>query len=162
LELGDLDLPRLLGDRLVVEQSDLLSRLTPLLQPSDVEALALEQPGLQLRGAIASRSRLVTQNRCRHLLEAWRGQELQTLERCIARLLQAEASPPQTPEPAAAATPPLLSHDMEGRIDDLFQQLNGEALRFQEAYYRERRHLLALDQQRCSSDEETYGVRSAG
>jgi DNA primase len=154
LELGELDLPRLLGDRLVVEQSDLLSRLTPLLQPSDVEALALGQPELQLRGAIASRSRLVTQNRCRHLLEAWRGQELQTLERCIARLLQAEASPPQTPEPAAAA-PALLSHDMEDRIDDLFQQLNGEALRFQEAYYRERRHLLDLDRQRCSSDEET-------
>jgi DNA primase len=158
LELGELDLPRLLGDRLVVEQSELLSRLTPLLQPSDVEALALAQPGLQLRGAIASRSRLVTQNRCRHLLEAWRGQELQTLERCIARLLQAEASPPQTPEPAAAA---LLCHDMEGRIDDLFKQLNVEALRFQEAYYRERRHLFALDRQRCSSDEETFAARGA-
>jgi DNA primase len=158
LELGELDLPRLLGDRLVVEQSDLLSRLTPLLQPSDVESLALGQPGLQLRGAIASRSRLVTQNRCRHLLEAWRGQELQTLERCIARLLQAEASPPQPSEPAA---PPLLGHDMEGRIDDLFQQLNVEALRFQEAYYRERRHLFALDRQRCSSDEETFAARGS-
>jgi DNA primase len=158
LELGELDLPRLLGDRLVVEQSDLLSRLTPLLQPSDVESLALGQPGLQLRGAIASRSRLVTQNRCRHLLEAWRGQELQTLERCIARLLQAEATPPQPFEPAAD---PLLCHDMEGRIDDLFQQLNGEALRFQEAYYRERRHLFALDRQRCSSDEETFAARGS-
>jgi DNA primase len=92
------------------------------------------------------------------LLEAWRGQELQTLERCIARLLQAEASPPPPPEPAAA---PLLCHDMEGRIDDLFQQLNVEALRFQEAYYRERRHLFALDRQRCSSDEETFAARGS-
>ena len=123
-----------------------------------MESLALGQPGLQLRGAIASRSRLVTQNRCRHLLEAWRGQELQTLERCIARLLQAESSPPQPSEPAA---PPLLGHDMEGRIDDLFQQLNVEALRFQEAYYRERRHLFALDRQRCSSDEETFAARGS-
>jgi DNA primase len=50
---------------------------------------------------------------------------------------------------------------MEGRIDDLFQQLNVEALRFQAAYYRERRHLFALDRQRCSSDEETFAARGS-
>jgi DNA primase len=50
---------------------------------------------------------------------------------------------------------------MEGRIDDLFQQLNVEALRFQEAYYRERRHLFALDRQRCISDEETFAARGS-
>ena len=33
-DLADLDLPRLLGDQLVVEQSALLSRLTPLLEPN--------------------------------------------------------------------------------------------------------------------------------
>ena len=56
----------------------------------------------------------------------------------------------------------MVSALQEGRIDDLFQQLNVEALRFQEAYYRERRHLFALDRQRCSSDEETFAARGSG
>jgi DNA primase len=43
---------------------------------------------------------------------------------------------------------------MEERIETLFLQLNADALRFQEAYYSERRHLHELDQRRCSDFAE--------
>jgi DNA primase len=145
-ELADLDLPRLLSDRLLLEESDLQARLVPLLQPSELQRLSLEQPLLQLRGAIALRSRLATEKRCRHLLDAWRSQNLRTLEHCIAQLLQGELT-----------EAPPVALDMEERIEALFAQLNADALRFQESYYAERRHLSELDQRRCSG----YGERAA-
>ena len=149
-ELADLDLPRLLSDRLLLEESELQGRLVPLLQPSELQRLSLEQPLLQLRGAIALRARLATEKRCRHLLDAWRSQNLRTLEHCIARLLEGESSLP--PSPAPQALP--VGADMEERIETLFLQLNADALRFQEAYYSERRHLHELDQRRCSDFAE--------
>ncbi|MCP9841183.1 DNA primase [Synechococcus sp. J7-Johnson] len=139
-DLADLDLPRLLSDRLLVEESDLLNRLTPLLEPSELQRMALAEPLLQLRGTTAVLERQRSLKRCRHLLDAWGSQRLETLERCIARLLEeseAEAS-------AAAAL------SMESRIDLMFAELNGDALRFQELYYNERRHISHLDQQRCA------------
>ena len=39
---------------------------------------------------------------------------------------------------------------MEQRIHTMFEDLNAEALRFQELYYSERRHIQHLDQQRCA------------
>ena len=39
--------------------------------------------------------------------------------------------------------------DGETRIEALFQQLNADALRFQELYYTERKYLQELDQRRC-------------
>ena len=149
-DLADLDLPRLLADRLIVEaaHSVLLNRLTPLLEPSDVQRLSLAQPELQLRGAAASLERQRTLKRCRHLLDAWGSQRLATLEQCIAQLLV-------DPTPAG----PLL--DMEGRIEELFQALNADALRFQEAYYSERRYLEALDQRRRAGYEEIVATPAA-
>jgi len=158
-DLADLDLPRLLADRLLVESegSALLSRLTPLLEPTEVQRLSLCQPELQLRGATASLERQRTLKRCRHLLDAWGAQRLATLEQCIAQLLgepsaTIDSPPPDAPAPAPAAgssdglSAPLL--DMEQRIDQLFAALNSDALRFQDAYYSERRYLDALDQRR--------------
>ena len=149
-DLADLDLPRLLADRLLVDpaSSTLLSRLTPLLEPSEVQRLSLAQPELQLRGATASLERQRTLKRCRHLLDAWSAQRLATLEHCIAQLLEAPIDPA-----------PLL--DMEQRIDQLFAGLNGEALRFQDAYYSERRYLDSLDQRRCASYEEIVAIPAA-
>ena len=136
-DLADLELPRLLADQLVVEQSDLLSRLTPLLEPSEVQRLALAQPLLQLRGVTAALERQKCLKRCRHLLDAWSSQRLETLERCIARLLDPEAAP--------AAPASGWVGDMETRIEALFMELNADALRFQELYYGERRYLEELD-----------------
>jgi DNA primase len=169
VDLADLDLPRLLGDRLLIEDSGLLDRLTPLLQPTDVQRLALEQPLLLLRGALALRARLATEKRCRHLLDAWSSQRLQTLEHCIAHLLELEQADGGAADeesasagPAASApalTAPLL--DAEARIEALFAELNGDALRFQEAYYSERRYLVDLDQRRCAAYEEVLAQSAA-
>jgi DNA primase len=50
---------------------------------------------------------------------------------------------------------------MEQRIDQLFAGLNTDALRFQEAYYSERRYLDSLDQRRCAAYEEIVAVPAA-
>jgi DNA primase len=148
-DLAELDLARLLADQLLMEQSALLDRLTPLLEPSELERMSLAQPLLQLRGTTAALERQRSLKRCRHLLDSWRGQNLETLERCIARLLEEEAA-------AAGQAPGSGSgHDMETRIEALFAELNRDALRFQELYYNERKHIGHLDRQRCAGLEET-------
>jgi DNA primase len=163
VELADLDLPRLLSDQLLLSDaevpSDLLTRLTPLLEPTDVQRLALANPLLQLRGATASLERQRSLKRCRHLLNAWSAQRLETLERCIARLLEAghgtgeaSADPPGARDPSGALQPAAL--DMEARIEAMFADLNGDALRFQELYYNERQHIAHLDQQRRAGFED--------
>jgi len=156
LELADLELPRLLTDQLLLSDaespSDLLTRLTPLLEPTDVQRLALANPLLQLRGATASLERQRSLKRCRHLLNAWSSQRLETLERCIARLLEEGQAAPAEPVADQPLQPVAL--DMEARIEAMFADLNGDALRFQELYYNERQHIAHLDQQRRAGFED--------
>jgi DNA primase len=151
--LSALDLPRLLSDQLLLIDadvpSDLLTRLTPLLEPTDVQRLALGNPLLQLRGATAALERQRSLKRCRHLLNAWSAQRLETLERCIARLLADAASAASPSEPSAAD-----GVDMEHRIEVMFRDLNSDALRFQELYYNERKHIAHLDAQRRAGFED--------
>jgi DNA primase len=146
-DLAELDLPRLLSDQLLMDQPDLLGRLTPLLEPSDVQRLSLQNPQLQLRGATAALERQRSLKRCRHLLNAWGTQRLETLERCIARLLEEDSAP----APAGL--------DMETRIDAMFAELNSDALRFQELYYNERQHISHLDDQRRAGYEDVLRQR---
>jgi DNA primase len=146
-DLAELDLPRLLSDQLLMDQPDLLGRLTPLLEPSDVQRLSLQNPQLQLRGATAALERQRSLKRCRHLLNAWGTQRLETLERCIARLLEEDS----------ATAPAGL--DMETRIDAMFAELNSDALRFQELYYNERQHISHLDDQRRAGYEDVLRQR---
>ena len=153
-ELADLDLPRLLTDQLLLENSALVSRLTPLLEPGELQLLSLANPMQQLRGTAAMLERQKSLKRCRHLLEAWGGQRLQTLERCIASLIAEEQDQPQA----------LANIDMEQRIQTLFEDLNADALRFQELYYSERKHIAHLDEQRCagySGPQESQGGAAA-
>ncbi|MBL6803621.1 MAG: DNA primase, partial [Synechococcus sp. BS307-5m-G38] len=133
--LDDLDLSRLLTDQLLLENSSLVSRLTPLLEPGELQRVALAEPLEQLRGLAALLERQKSFKRCRHLLEAWGGQRLQTLEACIAVLISEQQDDHQ----------PV---DMEVRIQTLFDDLNRDALRYQELYYTERKHIQHLDQQR--------------
>ena len=158
-DLADLDLARLLVDRLLLEDDALGSRLTPLLQPSEVQRLSLQQPGLLLRGALAVRARLATEKRCRHLLDAWSSQRLRTLEHCIAHLLEQE----EGRAGGAAGDPPQQAPllDAEASIEALFRELNSDALRFQEAYYSERRYLSDLDLRRCAAYEEIVAQPAA-
>ena len=150
-DLADLDLPRLLADQLLVEQSALLDRLTPLLEPNELQTMTLSAPLLQLRGTAAVLERQRCLKRCRHLLDAWCGQRLETLERCIALLLEQETT--EAPAP--------LNLNMETRIDALFADLNRDALRFQELYYNERKHIGHLDRQRCPGLAETIAAAPA-
>ena len=138
-DLDNLDLPRSLTDQLLLENSALVSRLTPLLEPGELQRLALAEPLEQLRGITALLERQKSLKRCRHLLEAWGGQRLQTLESCIAVLIDQSSS---------AETDPDAGTDMEVRIQTLFDDLNSDALRYQELYYSERKHILHLDEQR--------------
>jgi DNA primase len=50
---------------------------------------------------------------------------------------------------------------MESRIEALFSELNSDALRFQELYYNERKHLEHLDSQRCAGYEEVMAQPAA-
>ncbi|MFZ9568605.1 MAG: DNA primase [Vulcanococcus sp.] len=156
-DLADLDLPRLLSDQLLLVDaevpSDLLLRLTPLLEPSDVQRLSLENPLLQLRGATAALERQRSLKRCRHLLNAWSSQRLETLERCIARLLD-------DTQTSVATASPTAGMDMESRIDSMFADLNRDALRFQDLYYNERKHIEHLDAQRRASYEDVVNQDS--
>ncbi|MEB3276743.1 MAG: DNA primase [Cyanobacteriota bacterium] len=155
--LADLDLPRLLGDQLLVDHSELLNRLTPLLEPSEVQRAGLAQPQLQLRGAAAVLERQKSLKRCRHLLDAWSSQRLETLERCIARLLDnGHDSGGQ-----ATSGPSNPGLDMEARIEALFAELNRDALQFQTLYYSERKHVEHLDNQRRARLQEVSGPAAA-
>lgn len=133
--------------------------------------MVLAQPLLQLRGTTAVLERQRSLKRCRHLLDSWRGQNLETLERCIARLLAEEngssngapaasSAAPAPPQSASGAPVPALL-DMESRIEALFLELNRDALQFQELYYSERLHIGHLDQQRCAGWEETLQAPAA-
>ena len=62
---------------------------------------------------------------------------MQTLENCIASLIVQESSDPTN------------SSDMEEQVIKMFEDLNNDAINFQELYYAERKHILHLDQQRC-------------
>jgi DNA primase len=122
--------------------------------------MSLAQPLLQLRGATAALERQRSLKRCRHLLNAWSSQRLETLERCIATLLEQSSVAPGPPEelPRAPVGPALNAGlDMEARIDAMFADLNSDALRFQELYYNERKHISHLDNQRRASFEEVAG-----
>lgn len=140
-DLADLPLLQLLTNLLAMEEAASLNRFMPLLEPNELQRQSFHQPLLHLRGAIASRARVAAEKRCRHLLDTWKAQRLCTLEQCLARLLETEPTP---------SIPSAPANDMEGRLDQLFEELNRDALRLQAEYYAERRHLQDLDQHRRS------------
>ena len=147
--LSHMDLPRLLLDKLVIDNdTSLSSHLSSLLEPGEVQMAAMSTPILQLRGALAVLERQKALKRCTHLIEAWSGQRLETLETCIAALIEQEQENPEQ------------SFAMEEQIERMFEELNTDALAFQKLYYSERKHILFLDQQRCaiSNDKETLSA----
>lgn len=136
--LMDMDIAKLLSDHLLETNTALLQRLSELLEPSELQDLNLINPTQHLRGTTASLERQRVIRRCRHLIEAWGSQRLQSLEHCISLLLEADRLQPAN------------NDDGEQRIDLLFNELNADAIRFQELYYNERRYLSELDAQRCA------------
>ena len=43
---------------------------------------------------------------------------------------------------------------MEVKIEEMFEKLNLEALKFQDLYYAERKHMDFLDKQRCAISKQ--------
>ena len=135
--LADIDLTKNLLDSFLFNNNEYLSKLTPLLEASELQQATLSEPESEIRGALAVLEKQKSLKRCRHLIDAWSSQRLQTLENCIASLIVQDISDPNN------------SSDMEKRVVKMFEELNNDAINFQELYYAERKHILHLDQQRC-------------
>ncbi len=136
--LANIDLPKQLLDNFLDNNNDFSSKLTPLLEADEFKLAILGEPALEIRGALAVLEKQRSLKRCRHLIEAWCSQRLQTLENCIAALINEEKVQPND------------SVDMEERVIKMFQDLNNDAINFQQMYYAERKNISHLDQQRCA------------
>jgi len=135
--LADVDLIKNLLDNFLVNDNEYLTKLNPFLEINELRQATLSEPESQIRGALAVLEKQKSLKRCRHLIDAWSSQRLQTLENCISSLIIHENSDPSD------------STDMEKRVIKMFEELNNDAINFQELYYAERKHILHLDQQRC-------------
>ena len=124
-------------DNFLSSDNEHLPKLTPLLDLNQLRLATLNDPESLIRGALAALEKQKSLKRCRHLIDAWSSQRLQTLENCIASLIVQEKSEPSD------------SSDMEQRVISMFEDLNNDAINFQQLYYAERKHILNLDQQRC-------------
>jgi len=135
--LADIDLIKNLLDNFLINENEHLPKLTPLLEANELRLATLSDPESLIRGALAALEKQKSLKRCRHLIEAWSSQRLETLENCIASLIVQENSEPSN------------SSDMEQKVISMFEDLNNDAINFQQLYYAERKHILNLDQQRC-------------
>ena len=70
------------------------------------------------------------------MIESWGSQRLKTLENCISILID---------------NPSSASSKNNKEIEELFKELNSDAIKFQELYYLERQHINFLDKQRCGN-----------
>ena len=96
----------------------------------------LSNPKDNLLGTLSLLEKYNSLKRCRHLIESWGSQRLKTLENCISILIDNSSSG---------------SSETNKEIDDLFKDLNSDAIKFQELYYLERQHISFLDKQRCGN-----------
>ena len=135
--LADVDLIKNLLDNFLANNNEHLPKLTPFLEANELRLATLSDPDSFIRGALAALEKQKSLKRCRHLIDAWSTQRLQTLENCIASLIVQENSEPSD------------SNDMEQKVINMFEELNNDAINFQQLYYAERKHILNLDQQRC-------------
>jgi len=135
--LADVDLIKDLLDNFLITNNEYLPKLTPLLEINELRQATLSEPDSEIRGTLAVLEKQKSLKRCRHLIEAWSSQRLETLENCIASLIVQENSEPSN------------SSDMEQKVISMFEDLNNDAINFQQLYYAERKHILNLDQQRC-------------
>ena len=137
-ELNYIDLADLLLDKLINEDKNSLNKINSLLQLDEFQLAEMSQPLEHFLGAASILERQKSLKRCRHLIESWSSQRLQTLEECIATLITSDQ------------TKKLDSLQVEEKINSMFKKLNNDAINFQELYYTERKHIDYLDKQRCS------------
>tara|TARA_Y100001968_G_scaffold321506_1_gene356077 strand:- start:70469 stop:72514 length:2046 start_codon:yes stop_codon:yes gene_type:complete len=141
-ELIEINLHNMILDYFINDNNNILSKINIILNTDEFQLTSMSEPLLQLRGAAATLERQKSLKRCRHLIESWSTQRLETLETCIASLIE------------KGDHGKYQNIEMEEQINKMFLQLNKDALNFQELYYSERKHVLYLDQQRCANIKE--------
>ncbi len=132
-----IDLPTALQDQFTDFPQE-MQQVAHLLHLSETDALILSRPDQNIRVAAASLERIACEKRCRHLLNIWREQGVRSVKDCLEQLLTQEQPDPEQP----------IADPSPEDIEQLYQTLNADALKFHDLFYDEVRHLQTLDQQR--------------
>ena len=135
-EVSSLNLISLLPDHLALNNSELSNKINIFINPNELFLTMLKSPKNNLLGTLSLLERYKSLKRCRHLIESWSSQRLKTLENCISILIDNSSSE---------------NSDSNKEIDELFNDLNSDAIKFQDLYYTERQHINSLDKQRCGN-----------
>jgi len=135
-DFSSINLISLLPDYLVVNNPDLSNKINIFINPNELFLTLLSNPKDNLLGTLSLLEKYNSLKRCRHLIESWGSQRLKTLENCISILID---------------NPSSVNSNTNKEIDDLFKDLNSDAIKFQELYYLERQHINFLDKQRCGN-----------
>ena len=135
-EFSAINLVSLLADYLAINIPDSSNKINNFINPNELFLTLLSNPKDNLLGTLSLLEKYNSLKRCRHLIESWGSQRLKTLENCISILIDNPSSG-------------LSQNNKE--IDDLFKELNSDAIKFQELYYLERQHMNFLDKQRCGN-----------
>jgi len=112
------------------------NKINSFVNPNELFLTMLSNPKDNLLGSLSLLEKYNSLKRCRHLIESWGSQRLKTLENCISILID---------NPSSGLS------ETNKEIDDLFKDLNSDAIKFQELYYLERQHMNFLDKQRCGN-----------
>ncbi len=131
-----LDLLAALPDFIALNNHEIIDKLGKFINPNELFLATLNNAKHNLLGTLSLLERHKSIKRCRHLISSWSSQRLKTLENCISILINNNYSD---------------NSESNREIDDLFKDLNSDALKFQDLYYLERQHILSLDKQRCGS-----------
>jgi DNA primase len=152
---GDIDLVQAIQDTIAEFPGEIVPTVLPLIELDELTRIELQRPSLVIRAAAATLERLECEKRCRHLLHSWQLQTIQSIEHCMVLLLEESFSETASPESSTGET---LGNtiDPDDRIEELYEQLNQEALRFQKLFYDERQYLQSLDRQRCTTHTDLF------
>ena len=135
-EFSKFNLLSFLPDHLALNNSELLNKINFLIHPNELFLTTLKNPKYNLLGTLSLLEKHKSVRRCRHLIESWSSQRLKTLENCISILIDNSSAE---------------YSDSANEIDELFKELNSDAIKFQDLYYLERQHISFLDKQRCGN-----------
>jgi len=135
-DFSSINLISLLPDYLALNNPESSNKINIFINPNELFLTLLSNPKDNLLGTLSLLEKYNSLKRCRHLIESWGSQRLKTLENCISILID---------------NPSSSSSNTNKEIDDLFKDLNSDAIKFQELNYLERQHINFLDKQRCGN-----------
>ncbi len=135
-EFISIDLISLLPDHLALNDLEVSNKINTFINLDELFLTTLKNSKHNLLGTLSLLERYKSLKRCRHLIESWGSQRLKTLENCISILIDNSSLEPS---------------DSNKEIEDVFKDLNSDAIKFQELYYLEREHINFLDKQRCGN-----------